>query len=63
MALRLGYLRRLNVPRGLSEHELTVLAEDTDGFSFAHLAEMQVAAAQVGFVRPEGDNYLQYADR
>jgi len=62
MAMRLDYLKRLKVAPELSETELALLAEASDGFSFAHLAAMHFVAAQAAFVRPEGDDRVQYVD-
>jgi ATP-dependent Zn protease len=47
MAMRLDYLKRLKVAPELSETELALLAEASDGFSFAHLAAMRRGASRV----------------
>jgi len=62
MAMRLDYLKRLKVAPELSETELALLAEASDGFSFAHLAAMHFVASQAAFGRPDGQDRVEYAD-
>jgi ATP-dependent 26S proteasome regulatory subunit len=60
--LRLSYLQRLSVSDDVTANDLSGIAQEAEGFSFAQLTEVHVAAGNAAFVRSSGEDRIRRED-